>query len=130
MDARILDYMQKYRFKKLLLCNDTDSGLRAVIAIHSTALGPATGGLRMWTYDREEDAIFDALRLARGMTYKYAQTPYQRLLESPDIQEATKAKLRAEHATLDPFELKKSIEAKLKNFFTVQGNLDRASTKT
>ena len=72
MDARILDYMQKHKFKKLVLCNDTDSGLRAVIAIHSTALGPATGGLRMWTYEREEDAIFDALRLARGMTYKYA----------------------------------------------------------
>ncbi len=72
MDARILDYMQKYKFKKLVICNDTDSGLRAVIAIHSTRLGPATGGLRMWTYEREEDAIFDALRLARGMTYKYA----------------------------------------------------------
>jgi leucine dehydrogenase len=72
MDARILDYMQRYRFKKLVVCNDTDSGLRAVIAIHSTALGPATGGLRMWTYASEEDAIFDALRLARGMTYKYA----------------------------------------------------------
>ena len=72
MDAHILDYMQKHKFKKLVLCNDTDSGLRAVIAIHSTALGPATGGLRMWTYEREEDAIFDALRLARGMTYKYA----------------------------------------------------------
>lgn len=72
MDARILDYMQRYRFKKLVVCNDTDTGLRAVIAIHSTALGPATGGLRMWTYATEEDAIFDALRLARGMTYKYA----------------------------------------------------------
>jgi leucine dehydrogenase len=72
MDARILDYMQRYRFKKVVICNDTDTGLRAVIAIHSTALGPATGGLRMWTYAREEDAIFDALRLARGMTYKYA----------------------------------------------------------
>jgi len=72
MDARILDYMQLHRFKKLVICNDTDSGLRAVIAIHSTALGPATGGLRMWTYANEQDAIFDALRLARGMTYKYA----------------------------------------------------------
>ena len=72
MDARILDYMQQHRFKKLLLCNDTDTGLRAVIAIHSTRLGPATGGLRMWTYATENDAIFDALRLARGMTYKYA----------------------------------------------------------
>jgi leucine dehydrogenase len=72
MDARILDYMQQHRFKKVVICNDTDSGLRAVIAIHSTALGPATGGLRMWTYANEQDAIFDALRLARGMTYKYA----------------------------------------------------------
>jgi leucine dehydrogenase len=72
MDARILDYMREHRFKKLVLCNDTESGLRAVIAIHSTHLGPATGGLRMWTYASEEDAIFDALRLARGMTYKYA----------------------------------------------------------
>lgn len=72
MDAPVLDYMQRHRFKKLLVCNDTDTGLRAVVAIHSTALGPATGGLRMWTYASENDAIMDALRLARGMTYKYA----------------------------------------------------------
>ncbi len=72
MDARILDYMQQHKFKKVVMCNDSDSGLRAVIAIHSTALGPATGGLRMWTYANEQDAIFDAMRLARGMTYKYA----------------------------------------------------------
>ena len=58
------------------------------------------------------------------------QTPYQRLLASPEIPEPTKAKLRAEHAALDPFALKKNIEAKLKNFFTALGNLDRASTKT
>jgi len=58
------------------------------------------------------------------------QTPYQRLLESPEIPEATKVKLRAEHATLDPFALKKSIEVKLKKFFTALGNLDRESTKT
>jgi hypothetical protein len=57
------------------------------------------------------------------------QTPYQRLLDSPDVAEATKAKLRAEHARLDPFELKKRIEAKLKNFFTVLSNLDREATK-
>jgi leucine dehydrogenase len=72
MDAPILDYMRQHRFKKVLLCNDTASGLRAVIAIHSTVLGPATGGLRMWTYPSEQAAVFDALRLARGMTYKYA----------------------------------------------------------
>jgi leucine dehydrogenase len=47
-------------------------GLQAIIAIHSTALGPATGGTRMWTYPSEQDAMMDALRLARGMTYKYA----------------------------------------------------------
>jgi leucine dehydrogenase len=72
MQARVFDYLRRHRFKKVQLVNDTDSGLRAVIAIHSTALGPATGGLRMWTYPDESSAIFDALRLARGMTYKYA----------------------------------------------------------
>lgn len=61
---------------------------------------------------------------------KKPQTPYQRLLASADIPETTKAKLRAEHAGLDPFALKKSIEAKLKKFFTALGNLDRESTKT
>ena len=70
--APIFDYLRRYKFKKVVLCNDTDIGLRAVIAIHSTALGPAAGGLRMWTYASEEEAIMDALRLARGMTYKYA----------------------------------------------------------
>ena len=72
MRAPILDYLQRHRFKKLQICNDSATGLRAVIAIHSTALGPAAGGLRMWTYADEQDAIMDALRLARGMTYKYA----------------------------------------------------------
>jgi hypothetical protein len=57
-------------------------------------------------------------------------TPYQRLLESADIPEATKTRLRAEHEGLDPFALKKSIEAKLRKFFTALGNLDRESTKT
>lgn len=61
---------------------------------------------------------------------KKPQTPYQRLLESPEIPEETKVKLRAEHATLDPFALKKSIEEKLKKFFTALGNLDRESAKT
>jgi hypothetical protein len=57
------------------------------------------------------------------------QTPYQRLLASPDIEAATKIKLRDEHARLDPFELKKNIERKLKNFFTVLGNRNREATK-
>jgi hypothetical protein len=57
------------------------------------------------------------------------QTPYQRLLASSDILEATKAQLRAQHAKLDPFALKKSIEAKLKKFFTALGNLNREAMK-
>ncbi|MQA82703.1 MAG: leucine dehydrogenase [Streptosporangiales bacterium] len=72
MTAPVFDYLREHAFKKVVLVNDSATGLRGVIAIHSTALGPATGGLRMWTYASEEDAIFDALRLARGMTYKYA----------------------------------------------------------
>lgn len=58
------------------------------------------------------------------------QTPYQRLLASSDIPELTKARLRAEHALLDPFALKKSIEAKLRKFFTELGNLNREATKS
>ncbi len=51
---------------------DEISGLRAIIAVHSTALGPAAGGCRRWTYASDADALTDALRLSRGMTYKNA----------------------------------------------------------
>ncbi|GAI39060.1 unnamed protein product, partial [marine sediment metagenome] len=68
----ILGYMEKYKHENLFLCQDEEAGFKAVIAIHSTTLGPATGGTRMWNYDSEMDAIEDALRLSRGMTYKYA----------------------------------------------------------
>lgn len=60
---------------------------------------------------------------------KSPQTPYQRLLASPDTAEAKKVKLRTQHVLLDPFELKKTIEKKLKYFFTVLGNLIREATK-
>jgi leucine dehydrogenase len=72
VDPALFDYLARYGHKKVVLANDPESGLRAVIAIHSTALGPATGGLRMWAYGRDDLAVLDALRLARGMTYKYA----------------------------------------------------------
>ncbi|MEG3066061.1 Glu/Leu/Phe/Val dehydrogenase [Acetomicrobium sp.] len=68
----IFNYMQKYNYEQLVLCHDEASGLRAIIAIHDTTLGPALGGCRMWTYSSEDEAIEDALRLARGMTYKNA----------------------------------------------------------
>jgi len=60
---------------------------------------------------------------------KIPKTPYQRLMDSPDVAERTKTRLRTEHEQLNPFELKKSIERKLKNFFTVLGNLNRESAK-
>ena len=56
----------------LLTCADEGAGYRGVIAVHSTALGPAVGGARFWNYASEEEAITDALRLSRGMTYKNA----------------------------------------------------------
>ena len=59
-------------YEKLVKCEDPDSGLRAVISIHNTTLGPALGGLRMWPYGSWDDAIFDVLRLSKGMTYKSA----------------------------------------------------------
>src|SRR5690625_143543 len=68
----IFSYMANDDYEQLLFCQDKNSGLKAMIAIHDTTLGPALGGARMWTYDSEEKAIEDALRLARGMTYKNA----------------------------------------------------------
>src|SRR3954453_14811908 len=64
--------LQRGGFEHLHVASDEETGLRLVIAIHSTALGPAAGGLRMWDYEGENEAIVDAMRLARGMTYKYA----------------------------------------------------------
>ncbi|MCM3566677.1 branched-chain amino acid dehydrogenase [Neobacillus mesonae] len=68
----IFKYLEKYDYEQLVFCQDKQSGLKAIIAIHDTTLGPALGGTRMWTYPSEEAAIEDALRLARGMTYKNA----------------------------------------------------------
>ncbi len=68
----IFKAMEEYDYEELHFVQDKESGLKAIIAIHDTTLGPALGGLRMWTYETEEKAIQDALRLARGMTYKNA----------------------------------------------------------
>jgi leucine dehydrogenase len=59
-------------YERVLLGSDDASGYEGIIAIHSTALGPAVGGTRYWSYKTEDDAMTDALRLARGMTYKNA----------------------------------------------------------
>ncbi len=58
--------------EQVVFCSDKTTGLKAIIAIHSTKLGPAVGGCRMWDYVADEDALVDVLRLSRGMTYKNA----------------------------------------------------------
>jgi leucine dehydrogenase len=58
--------------ERVLFCRDEPTGLCAIIAIHSTALGPAAGGTRLWTYANDDDAIYDVLRLSQGMSYKNA----------------------------------------------------------
>lgn len=68
----IFKNMENHDYEQLLFCQDKQSALKAIIAIHDTTLGPALGGTRMWTYSSEEEAIEDALRLAKGMTYKNA----------------------------------------------------------
>ncbi len=70
--TEVFDYMADHGHEKVLMFQNEDVGLRAVLAIHSTVLGPAAGGCRMWTYASDLDAMEDALRLSRGMTYKYA----------------------------------------------------------
>ena len=68
----IFDYMATNGHEKVLFFQNEAVGLRAILAIHSTVLGPAAGGCRMWTYASDLDAMEDALRLSKGMTYKYA----------------------------------------------------------
>ena len=58
--------------EQIVFCHDKDTGLKAIIGIHNTVLGPALGGTRMWKYSNEWEALNDVLRLSRGMTYKSA----------------------------------------------------------
>ncbi len=70
----ILDQLTALGHKKVVFCNDPDTGLKAIIAVHDTTLGPALGGTRMWSYGSEEEALADVLRLSKSMTYKAAIT--------------------------------------------------------
>ena len=69
---KLFEVMEKDDYEQVVFCQDKASGLKAIIAIHDTTLGPALGGTRMWNYASEEEALTDVLRLARGMTYKNA----------------------------------------------------------
>lgn len=66
----LFDYVQEHSHEQVVFWSGKRSGLRAIVAIHSTVLGPALGGTRMWPYKTEEAALRDALRLSEGMTYK------------------------------------------------------------
>ena len=59
-------------YERVARCKDEASGLHALIAVHDTTLGPALGGMRLWDYESEEEALFDVVRLAKGMTFKSA----------------------------------------------------------
>lgn len=72
MQQSIFEHMQQMEHEQLVFCHDPKTGLNAIIAIHDTTLGPALGGTRLWNYASHEDAVIDALRLSRGMTYKAA----------------------------------------------------------
>jgi leucine dehydrogenase len=66
----VIGQMSLYNHEQLLFCNDNATGLKAIIAVHNTILGPSLGGTRMWNYTNEMEALNDVLRLSRGMTYK------------------------------------------------------------
>lgn len=66
----VIAQMSKFNHEQILFCNDNATGLKAIIAVHNTVLGPALGGTRMWMYNNEMEALTDVMRLSRGMTYK------------------------------------------------------------
>jgi leucine dehydrogenase len=70
--AMIFETLATSGHEQVVFCHNKDAGLKAIIAIHSTVLGPALGGLRMWPYKSEQEALNDVLRLSRGMSYKNA----------------------------------------------------------
>ena len=68
----VFDILAPDGFEQVAYCHDRSTGLRAIVAIHSTELGPALGGTRFYPYASEEEALVDVCRLAKGMTYKHA----------------------------------------------------------
>jgi len=70
--SSLFNQMASMDHEQLVFCQDDATGLKAIIGIHNTVLGPAMGGTRMWHYESEEAAVRDVLRLSRGMTFKSA----------------------------------------------------------
>jgi len=71
-EHEIFSQLSTYNHEQIVFCNDNATGLKAIIAIHNTVLGPGLGGTRVWNYNNEAEAINDVMRLSRGMTYKAA----------------------------------------------------------
>ena len=68
----VFENMSSNSHEEVVFCSDVNTGLKAIIAIHNTTIGPALGGCRMWNYKSEKEALNDVLRLSRGMSYKAA----------------------------------------------------------
>lgn len=71
-DKSVFELLESKEHEQVIFCSDPKVGLKAIIAVHNTTLGPALGGTRMWPYKSEQEALLDVLRLSRGMTYKAA----------------------------------------------------------
>lgn len=69
---KLFDTLAEMGHEEIVMCSDPSIGYKGILAVHSTRLGPALGGTRFWQYSTDEEAITDALRLSRGMTYKNA----------------------------------------------------------
>src|ERR1700687_4473063 len=69
---KLFETMAEMGHEQVVMCSDPSVGYKGILAVHSTKLGPALGGTRYWQYATDEEAITDALRLSRGMTYKNA----------------------------------------------------------
>jgi leucine dehydrogenase len=72
MSLEVFEHLAAKNHEQVTFCYDEECGLRAIIAVHNTTLGPSLGGVRMWPYKSEEEALVDVLRLSRGMTFKSA----------------------------------------------------------
>jgi leucine dehydrogenase len=106
-DAAVTELMTAMGHEQVVFVADAPSGLRAVIAVHSTALGPSLGGIRFWRYPSEHDAVVDALRLSQAMSLKAAAAGLHQgggkavvLVDDPDAPR-TDAQLRAMGRAID-----------------------------
>lgn len=69
-NAKVFAMIEPMEHEQVMYFNDKETGLKGIIAVHNTVLGPSLGGCRIWNYDNESDALWDVLRLSRGMTFK------------------------------------------------------------